>query len=362
MKQRHNIFLGLLPFLLVIELLGSVVCFPKAISGKADFYSHYSGAHMLRAGYRHQLYDYDLQLRVGGSQLPLVHPAYEYLLFVPLSFLRSKTAYFAWLLINCGLLFAAIRLLRQYFCGSVWLLAGIVVAFIPVWITLYQGQDSLLLLVLLLLAARADGFRSGLWLGLGAFKFHILVPIILLHLLWRKWRVVAGFCVSGGLAAAISTALVGIAGTLHYVHTAPGMALTYLHPGAMPTVHGLLLRIAGKFGSNHIITVLTVAIAAVTLVWASRQKPSLATAILILPLTTVHLLGHDLTLLLIPILASELWLTWAGSVWVLASGPYAGFAVLPLLADLLVNRGLPGAMRHPRQPSSSSLAAAQKSR
>lgn len=359
MNKRHDIFLGLLPFLLVIELLGSIVCFPNAISGKADFYAQYSGAHMLRAGYRHQLYDYDLQVKVGGSKLPSVRPAYEYLLFVPLSFLRSKTAYFAWLLINCGLLIAAIQLLRPYFRGSGWLLAGIVVAFIPVWITLYQGQDSLLLLVLLLLAARTDGFRSGLWIGLGAFKFHLVVPIILLYLLWRKWRVVAGFCVSGGFAAAISIALVGIAGTLHYVHTAGGMALTYVHPGAMPTVHGLLLRIAGtRFGSSHIITVLTVAFAAVTLAWASRRKPSLATAILILPLTTVHLLGHDLTLLLIPIVASELWLTWAGSVLVLASGPYAGFAVLPLLADLLVNTLAPDARRH----SPSSLAAAQKSR
>jgi hypothetical protein len=362
-NKRHNIFLGLLPLLLVIELLASIVCFPRAIRGNADFHQFYNGAYMLRAGYRHQLYDYDLQVKVGGSQLPSVHPAYEYLLFVPLSFLRYRTAYFAWLLVNCGLIIAAIRLLRSYFTGSGWLLAGIVIAFIPVWVTLYEGQDSLLLLVLLLLAARSDEFGSGLWLGLGAFKFHIVVPIMLLYLLWRKWRVVAGFGVSGGLVAVISIALVGIGGTLHYVHAASGMALTYLHPGAMPNVHGLLLRIAGaKFGSNHIITLLTVAIAAVTFAWASRQKPSLATAILVLPLTTVYLLGHDLALLLIPIVASELWLTWAGSVLILASGPYAGFAVLPLLADLLVNTLVPDATRRPRRHSPSSFVAAQKSR
>lgn len=338
MAKRQDIFRLLIPICLAIEMFASIACIPRAVRGNADFHQFYTGAYMVRTGYRHQLYDYSLQVRVGGSRLPSVHPAYEYLLFIPFSFFGYKTAYFLWMLVNICLAVIAIKLLQPYFRGSVWLLAGIVFAFIPVWITCYEGQDSLVLLFLFLLAARAEEFTSGFWIGLGAFKFHIVIPVMIVYCLWRKWRVIAGFCISGGLAAVISLSIVGTYGTMRYFRSASQMALTYLRPGSMPNVHGLLLRITGaRFGSNHIVTVLAFVAALAAFLWAAWQQPSLHTAVIIIPFTAAYLLGHDLTLLLLPIAASELWLSWAGTVLLLPP-TCASFAVLPLLTDIVSNR------------------------
>jgi Glycosyltransferase family 87 len=328
---KRDVFLGLLPFLFGVELLASIVFLPIALHGNADFRQFYTGGYMLRAGYRHQLYDYDLQTRIGGSPLPAVHPAYEYLLFAPLTLLPYRAAYVGWLLINCGLLLGSIRLLRSEFGGSPWLLAGIVLAFVPVWITLFQGQDSLLLLFLLLLTSRSkDELSAGLWLGLGAFKFHIVVPIALIYLLWRKWRMFAGFCISGGLAALVSVVFVGIGGSLHYVSTASTRAATALHPGAMPSLYGMIIAITGQ---NIIAVALATLGALGALAWAAHQKPSLAAAILTVPLMSFYFMGHDLTILLIPIAVSGLCLSWVGAVLCLVPG-YAYLASIPITLNI----------------------------
>jgi len=141
--------------------------------------------------------------------------------------------------------------------------------------------------------------------------------------------------------ALISIGLVGLSGSLHYLRAARGMTLIYLRPENMPNMHGLLLRLTGvKFGSHFGVTLITIIIAIIAFVWISKQEPCFATAILILPVTTAYLLGYDLTLLLLPIVTFELWGTWTGSVLVLAQGPYAGFTVLALVADLIANRVL----------------------
>ncbi len=325
---RRDIFLGMLPLLLGIELLASIVFVPIALKGNADFRQFYNGGYMLRNGYRHQLYDFDLQAKISGSALPAVHPAYEYLLFLPLSFLPYRTAYFAWLLINCEILYFSLRLLRPRFDGSPWLLAAIGIAFVPIWVTLVQGQDSLLMLALLLLADDCGPeFCSGLWLGLGAFKFHIVLPIALLYLLWRKWRIFAGFCLSGTLAAMLSVAIIGIPESIHYVKTASASAATQLHPGAMPNLNGLIVAILGR---GRAATVLAVITAIVVIFWASQQKPSMATAARVVPLISFYFMGHDLSILLLPIVESALCAPWLGAVLILVPG-YAYLAAIPLL-------------------------------
>lgn len=337
----HRLVRALMPVFLVIEVLGSPLCFQAALRGKTDFRQFYTGARLMQLGYRHDLYNYALQMKIGGTSLPSVHPAYEYLLFLPLSFLTYKIAFLVWLLINACLILAAVRLLQPNLNASRWMAVGILIAFIPVWITCYEGQDALLLLVLLLLANRTSGVRSGLWIGLGAFKFHLILPIALLHLLWKKWGVVAGICVSAGSAGLVSVAIVGIDGSVHYAKEASSMALSVLRPGVMPNVHGLLLRAFGStFGSSHLVTWLTVIVALVILIWASRQTPSLALATLVVPFCAPYLLPYDLTVLLLPIMTFDLWLVWAGGILALGSGAFGGFAVLPIAADLFRHKVL----------------------
>jgi hypothetical protein len=109
-------------------------------------------------------------------------------LFAPFSLLKYRTAYFAFFLLNLAILGAAFKLFRPYL-GSlerewVFLPAATFVCFLPVALALAQGQDSIILLALLICAARAlDGgmdFRAGIFVGLTLFKFQYGLPIALL--------------------------------------------------------------------------------------------------------------------------------------------------------------------------------------
>src|SRR5207244_13270755 len=72
--------------------------------------------------------------------------------------------------------------------------------FLPVNVALMQGQDSILLLVLLAAAFvalhRGRGFAAGTLVGLGLFKLQIVIPIAILFFAWRRWRFSAGFALS----------------------------------------------------------------------------------------------------------------------------------------------------------------------
>lgn len=330
---RRDLFTAMLPILFGIEILASIVYLPIALRGNADFRQFYTGGYMLRAGDRHRLYDYDLQEQISHSPLPAVHPAYEYLLFVPLSLVGYRTAYFTWLIVNLGLWGAAIYLLRKEFHGPLWLLASIGLALVPVWVTFAQGQDSLLLLDLLLLAnSSKSDFRAGLWLGAGSFKFHIVVPIVLIYLLWRKWKFVAGTCVAAGAAVVVSVALVGLHGSVQYIATASNRAATQLHPGAMPNLYGVMTAMLNQ---RWAAAVLAIVGALAALLFVRAQKPSLANAVSVVPLIAFYFMGHDLTIFLLPIVSFELWIPWLGAALILLPG-HAYLAALPIAGGCLL--------------------------
>jgi hypothetical protein len=59
--------------------------------------------------------------------------------------------------------------------------------------------------------------RAGLWLGLGLFKFPFVLPFVLILLLRRKWRFVAGFSLMATLLAILSVVAVGRQGIVSYL-------------------------------------------------------------------------------------------------------------------------------------------------
>jgi len=98
-------------YLIIVHLWLWVLTYPLSIGGRADFRQLYTAGYIVRNGYRHQLYDPNLQTRfenlvVGPSDTPLPfnHLAYESLIFVPLSVFSYRTAYLFFLLINGVLL------------------------------------------------------------------------------------------------------------------------------------------------------------------------------------------------------------------------------------------------------------------
>ena len=107
--------------------------------------------------------------------MPFNHLAYESVLFAPFSLLKYRPAYFAFFALNLAILMAAFRLFTPYL-GSLEQLWGFLptatfVCFLPVALALAQGQDSIILLTLLICAARAldggtDSERAFSWASL----------------------------------------------------------------------------------------------------------------------------------------------------------------------------------------------------
>lgn len=228
--------------------------------GDPDFTVFYTAGKMLRQGLSPQLYDAraqqavqqefatDSDLRRGP--LPYIHPPFEAVPFVPLTFLPYHDAFLLWNVLNLGLLWGVAVLLR----GSLprmcqvavldWILAF--VAFFPVFTNFLQGQDAILLLLVIVLGFRSLNrgahFLGGCWLGLGVFKFHLVIPLILILAVWRGRRMVLGFAATAAAATLLSLAIVGWHGALRY----PGFAWSVVStPGHGQTPLGLVPNLLG---------------------------------------------------------------------------------------------------------------------
>ena len=228
--------------------------------GDPDFTVYYTAGKMLREGRATQLYDLraqqavqqeftsDSDLRTGP--LPYIHPPFEALLFVPLTFLPYRDAFVLWNVVNLGMLLAIALLLRRSlaFLRDVpvweWVLAFL--AFFPIFTNFLQGQDSILLLLLFVLAFRAldrdASFLAGCWLGLAVFKYHFAIPLILILVLWRGRKPGLGFIATASAVALLSLEIVGWHEALQY----PAFAWSVVSvPGHGQTPLGLTVNLLG---------------------------------------------------------------------------------------------------------------------
>jgi hypothetical protein len=313
----RGLALGLPAYLIGVHLWTWVFFGATFVGGRADFRQLYVAGYMVRTGQSHLLYDTVYQLRFqnqlvseGAIPLPFVRPAYEAILFAPLSLASFRTAYFLMLGINLGLLFLVFRwmLPRLSHLGALysWLPAALVLGYLPFAAALLQGQDSILLTLLLIgVQSALEGERdlvAGILLGLALFKFQIILPIALLFLFWRRWRFVCGFAVSAAAVTGISVALVGINQAMAYPKAIfhLGYPLPLSH---MPNMRGLVSALAA--GANvRTITAVVAVLSAGFLLIASRRRSAgdalffaTATACVV----SFYLLIHDLSVLFVPI-------------------------------------------------------------
>jgi hypothetical protein len=299
--------------------------------GYPDFTVYYTAATILRHGLGRQLYDphvqYEVQKESVGviaarrSALPYIHPPFEALIFLPLSYLPYPRAFAVWDVLNVGALLGVGLLLRksvsvlgrmpawEFVLGSL--------AFFPVFVCFLQGQDSVLLLLLCGLGFNAlkkgADLRAGCWFALGMFKFQFVLPLVLLIGIWKWRRAAIGFV---GVSLLLVLASVGIAGwgsLLRY----PEFALQIVNtPGLggvaaefAPNLRGLALgwplHLSRTVGSAVALvgSVLVLAFAA----WKGRRliphenlelRLALATIVSVLIAWQTNM--HDLSLLVLP--------------------------------------------------------------
>jgi len=319
--------LGLPAYLIGVHLWTWVLMTSFYLGGHSDFRQIYAAAQMVRTGESSHLYDPVAQDRaqnkfVGLDRIiPFIRPAYELLLFLPLTFLSYRRAYFVLLAANLLLLFVIYRLMRpkmENLAGIFpWLPAAMLLAFLPIGIALIEGQDSVLLLLLFAVAlACMDQGRetlAGVVTGLGMFKFQLTIPLALIFLLWRRWDFVRGVLLSAVPAAALSIWMVGFAQVRLYIRLLLFMAqpspIMDVYPlmtiNRMMNLHGLVFGILGSNVSPFWIAAITIVASVLVILCLARISPSGPDAFLYALISGVvlsyYLFFHDSSSLFIPI-------------------------------------------------------------
>ena len=301
----------------------------------------------MASGYGAQRSVENARVSVEDVALPFNHAPYEALLFAPLSLRSYRSAYVTVLIGNLCLLGLAFYLLRGHLQPLrqvwSWLPEAVFACSIPVTIALFQSQDSILLFTLIsaafVLLDRGQEASAGALVSLSLFKFQYAIPILLLFLIWRRWKFVAGFTVTGAALAILSFWLVGTAGLSGFIHLLSTTARLpeaqqYRlgeYPGSMPNLRGLFYVL---FHSRPLVATTMTAVASALLVLYTglTRRISLALAVLVAVLVSYHATMHDLTLTILPagILLGE-GLTW-NEKWKMAAA--TALLVLPVLVFL----------------------------
>lgn len=323
--------MGIPAILIGIQISAWIVflSFPDAIWTRADFRDIYTSGYMVRSGYAHQLYDLEIQRRFQNqlvsertSLLAFDHLAYETFLFVPFSYFPYRSAYFLFMAWNSALFVFSFTVFKPLLRGLsvVWkfLPIGIYLGFFPVTIALMLGQDSILILALFSLATsllyRKGDLLAGALVGLAFFKFQIVIPIAFLFLVWRRWRVFAGICLSAIFAISASCILVGLSGMHNYLSLLTSMSGDAAHYQyglitiAMPNLRGLIAAFIEGAVPARVNQAITLSISILLMLWlgiagrkTGRSRDALPIAITAATLVSYHILIQDLSVLLIPI-------------------------------------------------------------
>jgi hypothetical protein len=326
--------LGVPTYLVAIHFWTWVFTLPVYLAGRADFRQFYAAGAIIRNGQARQLYNYqeqkDFQDNLVSREqvaLPFVSPAYHALLFTPFSLFPFRTAYFLFLAFNVGMLGISFILLRPWMLNLrviyPWLPLAILLGFLPIAAALIQGQDSIVLLALLVgtfvILTKRRNLAAGALLGLGLFKFPITTPIALLFLIWRRWRFCLGFFISALALSFVSIWLVGIAQTTLYIESLisiaglrPATTALAQYPVALPMmadVHGFVFGITGRWLSKFWLQALTILLSGTVMGWTAWRGSRFtdAASLLLLAvscgvLVSHHTYIHDLSVLFLPIL------------------------------------------------------------
>jgi len=189
----------------------------KIAAGYGDFIIFYTGAQIINDGKAKELFKvgtqnaYQAKFEVPQLEwpLPFNHAPYELFLFLPLAHFSYPMAHAIWSGMNLLLLAFVLQWLLSYVHSPHNLFIGAsVLAWFPTMEALRLGQDSILSAALLLavfaaLKRQHDGW-AGFFLALGLYKPQLVLPMVGVFLVARRWRSLIVFGVTGVVLATIS--------------------------------------------------------------------------------------------------------------------------------------------------------------
>jgi len=240
-----------------------------------DFAGLYGAGKILNEHPKADLYDLQLQSEIyhvlaphAPSNLTLIftYPPFVGALFQPFALLPYGWAYAVWLVFSAALYAASVLLLSRKL--TAFLLA---ISFLPFlfecWI---GGQLSVLGFAILAAAIHFDRaerpFASGLVAGLCCYKPTLLILLLPMLIIGRRWRTISGVAVTGAALAGASLLLVGPGAIPGFRHALSVFAeLTSRTPSPFPIEKYVDLRAFLHIlpgGSSPIMNVLGLLIAA----------------------------------------------------------------------------------------------------
>ena len=294
-----------------------------------DFFSFYSGAEIFVQRGPSAVYDILVQkqfeLAVTHQPadnfivLPYYHPPYYTILIAPLAFLSYRDAYYAMtafnLLLAAALIVILIRGSEKIHGRAAIVGASLVAGFLPLFVTVLQGQSDLVVLVPLAAAytawARGRLGWAGVFSALALSKPQLLLLIPVLFIARRAWRALAAFGATVLGLGAISVAGFGVGPVFSYVNAVGGWAIG----GSLPTQGQVVYTDTAVYSLRHILEILPgggkivafvilialLGLVALSLSWRP-DKPRLdfAVAVAASLVLSPHQNVHDLALLIIP--------------------------------------------------------------
>jgi len=350
-------------------LLSYILVMPRVYDSpeQADFSSFYTAGKIVQRGLSSHLYDWDLQTQVQSEfsrasalrhrALPYLRPPFEAILFVPFSYLPYRQAFAAWIVLSLVLVGGTATLLHRRILELAaiprWIYYPAVFSYCPFAHGLALGQDFAVLFLLVALTIIflycGSDFYAGCFLALGLIKFQLVLPIVLVLAIKKRFRTLAGFSVVAVLLLGFGVWLVGLSEAVSYpaylwrLNQDPAAAGIF--PSMMPSARGLVQG-WGAMQSSRAMDLSIGLISLVLLGWTARQwrtdaprqsrayLAGIAAVLLATQLTGYHASGYDMSLLFPVVLAAAAAGLHDGELdaitrWVLLSS-----AILILLAPL----------------------------
>jgi hypothetical protein len=263
----------------------------------ADFMGFYSLGRILNEHPVQSLYDYELLKQVSRQVHPgnwtcglLPYPPVVALFFRPFAMLPVWAAYLLWVFLSVALYAFALKLtIARFFPLDPLhrsLLYCLAFSYFPfITDTAANGQLSAIGFFALALTIREDsldhGFRSGLAFSLCIYKPTLLVLLLPMLLLTRRWKALAGFASGASALAAITTAFEGFAiwpvffhAIFSYGQVATGARASSIRPLSKYvdlTSFSLLLP-GGRSGPMLILLFAVISAAILALLWFWRES------------------------------------------------------------------------------------------
>ena len=333
-------------------------------SGPSDFMQFYFAGKLVARGQIAQLYNgraYEPLVEEVGAQGETTlftnayrfnRPAFSAFLYFPLSFFSYRTAVALGIAANVVLLAVLIWKIPVWFPFPSFFRVDVfrlsLLMFMPFLIAIGQGQDTLLLTLLvaysLRLALEGREIWAGLLLATALFKPHVIWAIPLALGAAGKRRMLGAFLAAGVLLAALSAAAVGRNGIVQWIRLLAAPSTDY-KPETMANVRAIGLHFGPAAG---VAAAVFACVCFAAVLWRGSLEDRFSAAALCSPLLSPHTFGHDFSLIAVvaalaphPAARYALVLPWVyfSPLAGLLAWAYLSLAYLGLLASRAARRG-----------------------